>query len=90
MLVADSVLVSIRLPSILSFGGFDEASHISIVIHLQIHTDSPVEGSLGAVNLSIGNSNLDDLGQLSTILLICSDADFGSFSTIDVAKDCRR
>lgn len=90
MFVADSVLVSIRFPSVFAFGGFHETSHIPIVIHLQIHTDSPIKGILGAVDLPIGDSDFDNFGQLRTILLIGSDADFGSFSTIDVAEDCGR
>lgn len=88
MSVAHTIFISIR--PFASLCRLHEIFHITIVVHLEVDTDTPIERGSRAVYVQVRNSCLDDLGKLSPRLLISSDADFSSMARIELCADGRR
>lgn len=55
------------------FDHLDQARDVPVVSHLQVHAEAPVEGRARAVDVQVGQPDLDDARELVARLLVVRD-----------------
>lgn len=61
--------------------------NIAIIVHFNIHAETPVKGCVWTIDIKVCNSALDDFGDDVSCLLITGDANTWVMSAVEVWLD---